>query len=125
MFDTLKADGWAKHSESQAALRVERRELYRKGVDWPVVIARPTGDLLPCHLVDISQGGLCLRSVHAFSAGSLLRLQLQLPGVGVLSLRSRVCYQVIDSDSILTGVRFENPGPELLAMLQAALACHE
>jgi hypothetical protein len=110
--------------ESKRALQVERRELYRRDVDWPVVIARSTGDLLACHVLDISNGGLRLRSAHAFAPGSFLRLQLNVPGAGQVILRSRVCYQVLESDSIITGVRFENPSAEQMALLQAAVLAH-
>ncbi|NSL55001.1 PilZ domain-containing protein [Uliginosibacterium aquaticum] len=90
----------------------ERRTALRRRIDWPLLVTRTTGELLACHAVDVSEEGLRLRSAHAFAPGSFLRLRLQIPGRGECILRSRVCYQVLESDSILTGVRFEQVPPQ-------------
>lgn len=110
----------AKCVETPRARTSERRAGHRRGIDWHVVVTRSTGELLMCRAVDVSEEGLRLRSAHAFSSGSSLRLKLSVPDVGECVLSSRVCYQVLESEAILTGVRFENISPESALILQQA-----
>lgn len=86
----------------------ERRAGRRQAIDWPVMVVRSTGEILSCHAIDAGEEGLRLRSVHAFPPGALLRLKLCPSDQPECVLRGRVCYQVLESDAILTGVRFEN-----------------
>lgn len=83
----------------------ELRRYVRVPVVSEALVETPTGQV-PVMTVEVSSGGLSIRSRAALPAGESVRLALALPGLPRLSLRAYICW-VRATDKVY-GLRFDS-----------------
>ena len=97
----------------------ERRRYFRCPASIPVTVLTNNMPEVRCHSVNISEGGMALRSVVPFSLGEEVQVQFTLPGRKIpFSVKSTVCWL----KSSLLGVRFVSLPSEHKSELQGWLA---
>jgi Tfp pilus assembly protein PilZ len=97
----------------------ERRRYFRCPASIPVSVAVKNMPEVRCHSMNISEGGMALRTVVPFSLGEEVQIQFTLPGREIpFSVKSTVCWL----KSSLLGVRFVSLSSEHKSELQGWLA---
>jgi c-di-GMP-binding flagellar brake protein YcgR len=97
----------------------ERRRYFRCPASIPVTILIKNMPEVRCHSVNISEGGMALRTVVPFSLGEEVQIQFTLPGHEIpFSVKSTVCW--LKSSHL--GVRFVSLSSEHKSELQGWLS---
>jgi hypothetical protein len=88
---------------------IERRQFPRIEVKTNVNYAVVVPALELGNSKDISQGGLCLHTKRKLTAGTIIRLEFDLPGDKPQHIEAlgRVCWQrSVEEDNFATGIKF-------------------
>lgn len=97
----------------------ERRRYFRCPISVPVVILRRAKPEVRCTTVNISEGGMALRTCVLFSPGESVHVEFALPGRDVpFSAESTICWCKTDR----LGIRFVSVSQEQKSELQGWLS---
>lgn len=108
--------------------QAEKRSSPRIRVRWRLLILLPNGDKKAGYALDISEGGMCLSSIHAFPVGSQIRVGLFVPDAQKYGnylptqLDCRVAYQVLKGGEVHLGLEFIKPSEDALSRIRAAIS---
>lgn len=105
----------------------EKRSSARKRVHWRMLILLHTGEKKPGYVVDVSEGGMQLQSIHAFPTGTVLTVAVFVPDARKpgsylpTNFRCKVAYQVLKGAEVVLGVAFVGLEESALQRLRAAM----
>ncbi|MBK9392874.1 MAG: PilZ domain-containing protein [Uliginosibacterium sp.] len=105
----------------------EKRSSARKRVHWRMLILLNAGEKKPGYVVDVSEGGMQLQSIHSFPTGSVLDVAVFVPDARKAGsylptrFQCKVAYQVLKGSEVVLGVAFVGAEDEALQRLRAAM----
>lgn len=99
----------------------DRRIYERYGLEAPQGNLKHNGRKLPCHVIDVSLGGCCLRTKGHFLAGNLAQVEVEMSIHGMLLRMSGITQWT--SRNNLVGVRFIHPSQRSKNQLAGLLTC--